>query len=128
LFVLRVREPNLSRPFKVWGYPWTNLSVLLVSFAFLVASVVGDIKDATFTLILIVLSYPCYFLLVKRGRLRQAPPVQGCLLTAHLATPKILRLMKRFSAASIMKSATSDREILQPKRGRWPSLTRYFPV
>jgi APA family basic amino acid/polyamine antiporter len=53
LFALRVREPNLPRPFRVWGYPWTNLAVLLVSFAFLVASVVGDLKDAMFTLILL---------------------------------------------------------------------------
>jgi APA family basic amino acid/polyamine antiporter len=34
LFALRIREPNLPRPFKLWGYPWTNLSVLLVSAAF----------------------------------------------------------------------------------------------
>jgi APA family basic amino acid/polyamine antiporter len=66
LFVLRVREPNLPRPFKAWGYPWSNLGVLLVSLAFLVASVIGDIKDALFTLVLLALSYPLYVLLAKR--------------------------------------------------------------
>jgi APA family basic amino acid/polyamine antiporter len=60
LFVLRKREPNLPRPFKLWGYPWTNLSVLLASAAFLVATIVGDLKDALFTLVLIALSYPIY--------------------------------------------------------------------
>lgn len=66
LFVLRVREPGLPRPFKSWGYPWTNLGVLVISLAFLVASVVGDLKDALFTLVLVALSYPAYVLLVKR--------------------------------------------------------------
>ena len=69
LFVLRVREPDLPRPFKAWGYPWTNLGVLVISLAFLIASIVGDIKDALFTLVLLALSYPCYVLLAKRKRL-----------------------------------------------------------
>ena len=66
LFVLRVREPDLPRPFKMWGYPWTNLAVLLASAAFLVGSVVADLKDAVFTLVMIALSYPIYFLTVVR--------------------------------------------------------------
>ena len=75
LFVLRVREPELPRPFKMWGYPWTNLAVLLASAAFLVGSVVADLKDALFTLVLIALSYPIYFLAAGRtGRLPQAAP------------------------------------------------------
>lgn len=60
LFVLRVREPNLPRPFKVWGYPWTNGTVLLASAVFLVGSIVGDLKDALFTLGLVAVSYPVY--------------------------------------------------------------------
>jgi APA family basic amino acid/polyamine antiporter len=68
LFVLRVREPDLPRPFKAWGYPWTNLGVLLASAAFLIATIVGDLKDALFTLILIALSYPVYIFVVKRKR------------------------------------------------------------
>jgi hypothetical protein len=55
--------------FKAWGYPWTNLGVLLASAAFLVATVVGDLKDALFTLILISLSYPVYFFVARRRRL-----------------------------------------------------------
>lgn len=74
LFVLRVREPNLPRPFKLWGYPWTNLGVLLASVAFLVASVVGDLKDALFTLILVALSYPAYLLFAMTMRTRKEPP------------------------------------------------------
>jgi len=25
LFRLRIREPELARPYRVWGYPWTPL-------------------------------------------------------------------------------------------------------
>src|SRR5882762_3789690 len=69
LFALRIREPDLPRPFKAWGYPWTNLGVLLASAAFLIATIVGDLKDALFTLILISLSYPVYLLVAWRKRL-----------------------------------------------------------
>ena len=42
--------------------------MLLASAAFLVATIVSDLKDALFTLILIVLSYPVYLLVVKAKR------------------------------------------------------------
>ena len=68
LFVLRVREPELARPFRMWGYPWTNVGVFVASAAFLVLSVVADPKDALFTLMLIALSYPVYFFTVAKSK------------------------------------------------------------
>jgi basic amino acid/polyamine antiporter, APA family len=85
LFVLRVREPNLPRPFKLWGYPWTNLGVLLVSAIFLVASIVADLKHALFTLILLALSYPIYRVLTMR---KQPPTSGGAAITAPPVTGK----------------------------------------
>lgn len=70
LFILRKKEPTLARPFKVWGYPWSNLAVLLASAAFLVAVVVADLKDALFTLVLIALACPLYLLFIRRHRVR----------------------------------------------------------
>lgn len=35
VIVLRIREPDLERPYKVWGYPWTPLLFLLVSAGYL---------------------------------------------------------------------------------------------
>lgn len=61
LVVLRVREPDLPRPFKAWGYPWGNGAVLLASAVFLAGSIVGDLKNALFTLVLVGLSYPVYW-------------------------------------------------------------------
>jgi len=31
VIVLRIRQPDLPRPFRVWGYPWTPLAFLAVS-------------------------------------------------------------------------------------------------
>lgn len=45
------------------------MGVLLASAAFLVSTIVGDLKDALFTLILIALSYPVYLFILKRKRL-----------------------------------------------------------
>lgn len=66
LFRLRARQPELARPFKVWGYPWTTMGVLLASAGFLLASVISDVKHSLFTLVLIAMSYPIYFLGIKR--------------------------------------------------------------
>ncbi len=60
LFILRKREPDLHRPFRVWGYPWTTIIALIVSTGFLIAAVLGDTRNSIYALILIGLSYPAY--------------------------------------------------------------------
>ena len=74
LFRLRARQPELTRPFKVWGYPWTTLGVLMASVGFLIASVISDIKHSLFTLVLIAISYPVYLLAVKKRGCPQFGP------------------------------------------------------
>jgi basic amino acid/polyamine antiporter, APA family len=66
LLVLRRREPDLPRPYKVWLYPWTTLCVLLASAAFLIGSVIGDLRHSLFTVILILLSYVAALLITRR--------------------------------------------------------------
>ena len=44
LLILRRREPNLPRPYRAWFYPWTTLCVLFASAAFLIGSVIGDLR------------------------------------------------------------------------------------
>jgi APA family basic amino acid/polyamine antiporter len=66
LLVLRRREPDLPRPYQVWFYPWTTLYVLLVSAAFLIGSVIGDLRHSLFTVILILLSYVAALLATRR--------------------------------------------------------------
>jgi APA family basic amino acid/polyamine antiporter len=70
VIVLRRREPDLPRPYRVWGYPWTTLIVIVGSVAFLAGAVAGDTKNSLWALGLLAISLPV-FLMVKRFSLRE---------------------------------------------------------
>jgi APA family basic amino acid/polyamine antiporter len=74
LFILRRREPNAPRPYSAWGYPWTTGFALLGAVAFLVGSIIADLKNteaqrhySIYALGLLVLSYPAYRLLRRKS-------------------------------------------------------------
>jgi len=72
LFVLRKREPQMARPYRAWGYPWTTGIALVASVVFLAASIVTDLQGsfasghfwppspAVLALAVLVLSYPVF--------------------------------------------------------------------
>ena len=72
LFVLRKREPQMARPYRAWGYPWTTGIALAASVVFLVASIATDLRGslatghfwppspAVLALAVLVLSYPVF--------------------------------------------------------------------
>ena len=64
VIVLRRREPDLPRPYRAWGYPWTTLIVLLGSIAFLAGAVISDKQNSLWALAILAASYPLY-LIVK---------------------------------------------------------------
>jgi basic amino acid/polyamine antiporter, APA family len=68
VFVLRKKEPQMRRPYRAWGYPWTTALALLGSILFLVFSIRSDRENAPLTLAMLVLSYPVFLVLqwVKR--------------------------------------------------------------
>jgi len=74
LFILRIREPGLPRPFKMWGYPWTNLGITLGCGAFLIAAIVADLKHALFALAVIAFTYPLYAMIRAARRARAVAP------------------------------------------------------
>jgi len=79
LFVLRKREPEMARPYRAWGYPWTTGIALVASVVFLVASIITDLQGslttghfwppspAVLALAVLVLSNPI-FLILKWAR------------------------------------------------------------
>jgi APA family basic amino acid/polyamine antiporter len=73
LFLLRKKEPNMARPYRAWGYPWTTGIALVLSGIFLVGSIVTDQKNAPWALAMLVLSYPV-FLALKRMTPRPTAP------------------------------------------------------
>jgi APA family basic amino acid/polyamine antiporter len=72
LYILRSSQPDLPRPFKMWGYPWTALAICLGTGTFLVASIIADLKHALFTLAVIAFTYPLYLLMTRLRRFREA--------------------------------------------------------
>jgi len=87
LFVLRKREPNMPRPYRAWGYPWTTAIALAASAAFLLAAFgaewqnnlprINDLRswrvslstnNSLLTVLLLALSYPLFRILKWASR------------------------------------------------------------
>lgn len=60
LFVLRWREPEKPRPYKVWGYPITPALALIGSVLFLVGAIRADTRNSVYALLLLAVSYPVF--------------------------------------------------------------------
>lgn len=63
LFLLRRREPNLERPYRAWGYPYTTALAFLGSVGFLIEAIREDPTNSYLTLIALACAYPAYRLL-----------------------------------------------------------------
>lgn len=60
VFVLRVREPAMPRPFRAWGYPGTTFLVLAGSVVFLIAAIHDDPASAMRVVGLVAVAAPAY--------------------------------------------------------------------
>ena len=70
VFVLRRRQPDAPRPFRVPGYPWVPGIALAGSLGFIVAALMGDFSNSLVAVALVAVSWPVY-------RLFRRVPVQG---------------------------------------------------
>jgi len=62
LFVLRRKQPDLPRPYRVWGYPFVPLAFVAVALFFLVYMPVADPWYTGFGVLLTVTGVPFYYL------------------------------------------------------------------
>jgi APA family basic amino acid/polyamine antiporter len=69
VFVLRVREPALPRPFRAFGYPVSTGIVLLGSMAFLIAAVIEDPRSGIIAAAFVSACIPFYAWAARRRRL-----------------------------------------------------------
>ena len=60
LFILRWREPDKPRPYRVWGYPFTPGLALLGSVLFLVGAIHADTENSVYAVVLLAVSYPVF--------------------------------------------------------------------
>jgi basic amino acid/polyamine antiporter, APA family len=68
LFVLRRREPDKPRPYRVWGYPITPALALIGSVLFLAGAIRADTRNSVYALVLLAVSYPVFKLQNLRYR------------------------------------------------------------
>jgi len=68
IFVLRHREPDRERPYRVPGYPWTTWLTLFIYTGFLASIIAADTHNSIYALILLACSYPAFRGLKKIAR------------------------------------------------------------
>lgn len=71
LFILRVKMPGKERPYKVWGYPWMPIVVVLFNLFYLAITLVDDISNyvngktqimnSVFGIVVTAMGIPLYF-------------------------------------------------------------------
>jgi APA family basic amino acid/polyamine antiporter len=60
LVILRRKEPDLPRPYRAWGHPWTTFAAIGGSLLFLGGAIIGDTRNSLYALLLLVASYPAF--------------------------------------------------------------------
>ena len=68
VFILRRKEPDLPRPYRAWGYPWTTALTLAGAVAFLAGNIIGGTGVSLTALAVVVASYPLYLLFRRINR------------------------------------------------------------
>jgi len=74
LFILRRREPGLPRPYRTWGYPFTPLFLLLVSFAIFAGYIFSNPHDSLYAMVALAISYPIFLLVKSRKEHSESLP------------------------------------------------------
>ena len=120
LFVLRVRDPGFpdhSSSGDTRGPTWQCLSYRL---RFWSRSIIGDLKDALFTLVLLALSYPAYVLLVKRRRLRGKHR-----RVTHAVPDRVTDNLQMSSTSAQAQQPQGDGHV-DPRRNRFATVRRMY--
>ena len=74
LFWLRWKEPQMDRPYRAWGYPWTTGIALAGSVLFLFGALYADRKNSPWALGILVMSYPIFWVMKKVSARKQTFP------------------------------------------------------
>lgn len=69
VIVLRKKMPDVPRPYKVWGYPYTPILFVIFSFLFLVNTIISDVSNAAMGALLILLGLPLYFIRASQNKI-----------------------------------------------------------
>ncbi len=67
VMVLRMRKPNIARPYRMWGYPWSVLLFVAVAIGFVLNTLIETPGPALIGTLLIAAGVPVYWIAQKRA-------------------------------------------------------------
>jgi len=65
VIILRFRQPDELRPYKVWGHPWSTYICFLCWIVLALFQVFAQIETAVYAAIVVVISWPVYRAIVR---------------------------------------------------------------
>lgn len=65
VLILRKREPQAERPYRVWGYPFLTIIYLILASAVAVGMLISQFKVAIYGMAIVLLGWPVYYLFRK---------------------------------------------------------------
>lgn len=74
VIILRHREPDLHRPFKVWGYPWTPVLFLAISVVYLATLLLTKLSAVAVGIFIVLLGVPFFFF--RKYRTANSPDLE----------------------------------------------------
>ena len=67
VLILRSRQPDVARPYRAWGHPWSTYTCLLVWLLISLYQAVAEIDTAAYAAIMVAISWPVYRALKRMG-------------------------------------------------------------
>jgi APA family basic amino acid/polyamine antiporter len=77
VFVLRIRQPDLPRPYRTWGYPWTPALYLLAFAAAMLSMLIDKWRPTMWGSLLIGAGVVYYLWQERRSAARRTRPVES---------------------------------------------------
>jgi len=68
LYLLRLRRPELPRPYRAWGYPWVPALYLLANAGIAVAMLMGRPRECAISVVMLATGLPFYWLFSRWSR------------------------------------------------------------
>lgn len=68
VIILRLKQPDADRPYRVWGHPWTTYICLLIWIALAIFQAFAEIDTAIYATIMVAISWPIYRFIVRSGQ------------------------------------------------------------
>ncbi len=65
VIILRSRQPDADRPYRVWGHPWSTYICLLAWLLISLYQAVAEIKTGVYAVIMVAISWPVYRYIVR---------------------------------------------------------------